>query len=51
MRNIFDKLEGISVFVRSGIILILAAILISGLLFTAIPTLLSSRHKRVLELR
>lgn len=33
MRNIFDKLEGISVFVRSGIILILAAILISGLLF------------------
>jgi len=33
MRNIFDKLEGISIFVRSGIILILAAILISGLLF------------------
>ncbi|WP_314482698.1 hypothetical protein [Streptococcus cristatus] len=33
MRNIFDKLEGISIFVRSGIILVLAAILISGLLF------------------
>ena len=33
MRNIFDKLEGISVFVRSGMILIVAAILISGLLF------------------
>lgn len=33
MRNIFDKLEGISTFVRSGIILVLAAILISGLLF------------------
>lgn len=33
MRNIFDKLERSSIFVRSGIILVLVAILVSGLLF------------------
>ena len=33
MRNIFDKLERSSIFVRSGIILVLVAVLVSGLLF------------------
>ena len=33
MRNIFDKLERSSIFVQSGIILILVAVLVSGLLF------------------
>lgn len=33
MRNIFDKLERSSIFVQSGIILVLVAVLVSGLLF------------------